>query len=115
MRIVSCGKTVVVSVDEKVYGAHHEYRVYPVTKVGDESVLAEIHFQKGPIKEVGLNGCQNEDLLDILIDRLSAFQVGAFACEENENALSGCRFALANLWKRTANRLDRGVEGQMQK
>lgn len=70
-----------------------------------------LKFQSGPIKEVGVNGITNEVLLAILIDRLSAFQRGPFACEENKIALSACTDALNILHERTQKRIQRGVEG----
>ena len=35
--------------------------------------VASICFQNGPIKENGVNGCQNEDLIAVVIDRLQQF------------------------------------------
>lgn len=70
-------------------------------------------FQNGPIKENGVNGCQNEDLLAIVIDRLEGFQSGDFACEDNHIALQYLRAALNSLEHRTVNRKARGVEGRL--
>jgi hypothetical protein len=73
-----------------------------------------IRFQNGPIKENGVNGCQNEDLLAIVIDRLEGFQSGELACEENQCALEHIRSALKCLNARTKDRQARGVEGTSQ-
>ena len=72
---------------------------------------ANVHFQNGPIKENGVNGCHNEDLIAIVIDRLRGFQCGDFACEENANALASLEEALMLLNIRTLGRINRGVEG----
>jgi hypothetical protein len=71
----------------------------------------EIHFQNGPIKEVGNNGITHEALLAIIEDRLAAFQSGPYACDENAIALQSVRHAQQILKQRTEKRLARGVEG----
>ena len=73
-----------------------------------------IKFQLGPVQEVGVNGCQIEDVLEVLERRLDGFQRGAFACEENSVALSHLRGAKAALLIRTRKRVVRGVEGRSQ-
>ena len=90
-------------------GAYHKYAVMDQ---GAKKLLAGIDFQNGGVKDEGVNGCQNEDLLAIVIDRLECFQAGEFACEENAVALASCKVALGMLDERTASRLKRGVEGQ---
>jgi len=93
-------------------GACHEYIIQDA--LGDET-FCEISFQNGPTKENGVNGCQNEDLLAIVIDRLEHFQKGEYACEENEAALGNVRQTMANLRARTDRRKARGVEGTSEK
>ena len=95
-------------------GACHKYRVYDPHYSDPDSLdatLAVIDFQNGPIQEVGVNGVQQEDLLAVVIDRLSAFQAGPFANNYNATALDHCKQALAALQQRTRDRLARGVEG----
>ena len=36
----------------------------------NQDVLCEIHFQEGPIKECGVNGVCNEDLINMVLERL---------------------------------------------
>ena len=91
-------------------GAYHKYAVMDQT---GKKLLAGIDFQNGGVKDEGVNGCQNKDLLAIVIDRLECFQAGEFACEENGWALSACKQALGFLQVRTASRTNRGVEGQV--
>ncbi len=55
---------------------------------------------------------QNEDLANIIIDRLAGFQSGDFACLENAEALVHFATGLAVLRKRTADREARNVEGK---
>lgn len=112
--------TKVVAIDEPEFGANHVYNVVR-TNVGvddingaivvDNPVLTTINFQKGPIKENGINGIHHEDLLAILLDRLNAFQATDFKCRENAIAIT--KLEEAGMWfnKRTADRLKRNVEG----
>lgn len=89
-------------------GAHHEYEV---VSVEDNRSLTEVSFQNGPIKENGVNGCHNEDLIAIVLDRLECFQAGKFKCYENNEAIESLQKALKWLRKRTDERIERGVEG----
>ena len=94
-------------------GACHEYRVIPMeSKPGMALSFAKMSFQSGPIKENGVNGCQNEDLLAIVADRLRYFQSGPFSCRENAVALTKIEEALLWLNKRTSDRIARNVEGK---
>jgi hypothetical protein len=98
-------------------GACHKYEVQPVLPLNgsdDFSPFATVIFQNGPIKEFGVNGCHNEDLIAIVIDRLQGFQSGDFKCRENAIALTKLEEALMWLRKRTQDRIDRGVEGTNQ-
>lgn len=70
-----------------------------------------ISFQRGPIKEYGINGISNEALLAIVEDRLIGFQSGEFASRENAVALTKIQEAMMWLHKRTLDRVARGVEG----
>ena len=96
-------------------GANHEYAISRVCTPCTMSPTAEfgsIKFQKGPVKENGVNGCFQEDLIAIVIDRLQCFQAGDFACRENALALTKLEEALHWLNHRTADRQVRGVEGK---
>jgi len=73
--------------------------------------FGHIKFQKGPVKENGVNGCHQEDLIAIVLDRLQCFQAGDFACRENALAITKLEEALHWLNHRTKDRVDRGVEG----
>lgn len=73
--------------------------------------LAEIHFQEGPIKECGVNGVNNEDLIAMVITRLEHFQNSDYRCRENALAITKLEEALLWLRKRTMDREVRGVEG----
>ena len=95
-------------------GACHEYTIETVnelTKYGDHATFGNIKFQNGPIKEFGVNGCHQEDLLLVVIDRLESFQAGPFSCRENALALTKLQEAVHWLNHRTTSRQLRGVEG----
>lgn len=94
--------------------ACHKYRVcptMPLNGVDDFTPFAVVDFQNGPIKENGVNGCHQEDLLAIVLDRLRSFQAGEYSCRENALAITKIEEAMHWLNHRTNERLNRGVEG----
>jgi hypothetical protein len=70
-------------------------------------------LQKGPIKEVGVNGCQIDTLIEASLMILEELNK-AYPCKENERAIHGLGQALYWLEKRKKNRETRGVEGTSQ-
>ena len=109
--------TTVVAADEpSIGGANHKYRVMMAvrcdkTKGEAGTGLCYVNFQKGPVKESGINGIHNEDLISIVMDRLDGFQNGEYACQENAAAKELLLEALDVLRIRTDRRKDAGVEG----
>lgn len=77
-----------------------------------QDLFGRIQFQNGPIKETGVNGCQIDDVLQIIVNRMRYFQCGDYACRENEVALKYLELAAQQLKQRTENRTIRGVKGQ---
>jgi hypothetical protein len=100
-------------------GAPHHYLIFggnPNGTIEDgPAVQLDILFQKGPIKETGLLGVTNESLLAVVADRLQCFQAGPYACADNAEALEHTLRAMSCLQRRTIERINRGVEGTMQK
>lgn len=76
-----------------------------------EVAIQRIHFQEGAIKEHGLNGVMNEDLIAMIICRLEHFNQTEFRCRENSMAITKLEEALLWLRKRTMGREKRGIEG----
>lgn len=116
-RIVSAGSTTQVLVLDRRGngGANHLYVIDSMATVGENETpdrFACVTFQNGAIQENGINGCHNEDLIAIVIDRLQGFQSGEFACRENALAITKLEEALMWLNKRTNDRIKRGVEGK---
>lgn len=101
--------TKVYATDEKQFNANHSFQV--VTSHIPNAVLQVVNFQKGAIKEYGVNGVMNEDLIVMVIDRLQSFQESDFKCRENAVAITKLEEALMWLRKRTQDREDIGVEG----
>lgn len=93
---------------EQQFNAPHYFEV---TNSETEELLQAIHFQEGPIKENGVNGVANEDLINMVITRLDGFQNSPFRCAENEQAKRCLIEALGWLRSRTLQREARGVEG----
>lgn len=96
---------------DMLFGAPHHFDVTDL----QGNLLSQIHFQEGPIKEMGVNGCCNEDLLNMVIKRLECFQKTEFSCRENALAITKLEEALMWLRKRTQERELRGVEGTSEK
>ena len=103
--------TQIYSENAKEYNSYHEYSIIAT---GTGETFADIKFQKGPIRETGVNGCHNEDLIAIVIDRLQGFQESSFACRENAIAITKLEEALLWLGKRTQDRRNKGIEGTSQ-
>lgn len=104
-------------------GAYHDYLILPVgaesmLEEGDSIDIAElggcwIEFQKGPrSEESSRHGVIDSDLLEIVRDRLTAFQNGPFACEYNQLALEYVEKALTALKQRVDDRIERNVLGK---
>ena len=94
-------------------GAYHDYQVK-----GDSAhyFVEEIRFQKGPRNaQDARRGVLDTDLMEIVRDRLKAFQDGPYACQENEHALFLVEQALVWMNRRTEDRIKRNVLGTMNK
>lgn len=100
-------------------GACHDYCV----ALDDSSQLLDIadtevyiQFQKGARKDGhARHGVLDVDLLEIVRDRLAAFQAGEFACRENAIALTHIEEALLWMNKRVEDRAERRVLGTYEK
>jgi hypothetical protein len=95
-------------------GASHEYDIELANATEGTITSVELNFQKGGIKEAGVNGVTHEALLAIVADRLECFQAGPYACGANEVALRAVHKAMEALKARTEERAARGVEGTSQ-
>jgi hypothetical protein len=74
-----------------------------------------ITWQRGALVDDGerqkANGAYVEGVISAAIDRLEHFQAGYFACDSNAAAIQSLNEALSHLESRTAERVERGVEG----
>ena len=94
-------------------GAYHDYSV---VRTDTQVILESIEFQKGPRNEPeSRHGVLDVDLLEIVRDRLKAFQSSGFACIENAQALLHIEEALMWLNRRTEDRIERNVLGTMER
>jgi hypothetical protein len=96
-------------------GANHEYLI-----VSDSGLQVpketKIQLQKGPRKEAdSINGVIDTDLLEIVRDRLKAFQAGPFSSRENACALTHIEEALMWMNRRVEDRIERDVLGRNEK
>lgn len=91
-------------------GANHRYAIeWP-----DDGAITGIvvEFQNGPVREAGVNGVTQEQLLAVVIDRLECFQAGPFPTFANAQALEHAKLAMEYLHDRTRDRVKRNVEGK---
>lgn len=79
--------------------------------MSNASDFINITFQKGPVAEVGVNGCQTEDVIEVLIDRLKSMNVPPYNTRETSLAITALEEADNWLQRRTRDRIRRGVEG----
>lgn len=81
--------------------------------VDDESNTIAFRIQKGPIKEVGVNGCQVDTIIEtagLIINFLDE----KYPCKENRMILGHLKEALIWSQKRKIDREKRNVEGTNQ-
>ena len=86
---------------------------YPIC-ITDKENMISFKIQNGPIKEVGMNGCQVGTLIcaaAIMIEKLDE----KFPSKWNEHCLDSLNDALRCLAERTQDRVKRGVEGKSEK
>jgi hypothetical protein len=74
-----------------------------------ENPFMRIVFQHGNPKEVGINGCRLEDVIEVVIQKLLDFQGRDLACEENHVALEHLVDAQEVLLARRRRREEQGV------
>lgn len=94
--------------DDFKFNAPHHFKI---KKVENDEIVTVIDMQEGPIKENGVNGCANEDLIAIVLQRLYSFQNSEYSCIENENAIKSLEETLKHLRSRTNKRIAEGTEG----
>ncbi len=96
-------------------GAYHTYMVN-LAGADEEACGVMIEFQRGPRKDPDArHGVLDSDLLEIVRDRLKAFQNGPMATEYNAQALRHIEEALMWMNRRVEDRIERQVLGTMEK
>lgn len=93
------------------YNAPHHFEVYADQGQPAPYLVGTVHFQEGAIKEHGVNGVCNEDLIAMVICRLEHFNKSEFSSRDNAMTITKLEEALLWLRKRTMGREQRGVEG----
>ena len=101
---------VILQVDK--LGAGGVWSEYYIRNVNNDlENLATISFNGDSNNQLGIRGCYEEDLIEIVIDRLMRFQQGELVCVENEMALKKFKDGVEFLRNRTNERKARGIEG----
>ena len=93
---------------EHLANAEKETEFSSFIKVAGQNVVFTI--QDGPINEVGVNGCQAQDMLEF-VKHLFVSLDNKFPCQENKNTITHLRKALYQQDQRNKDRIERGVEG----
>ena len=100
----------------KIIVEGHKYELSNFEKKDQQGQILQF-IQKEP-KEEGYtelntisDGTTNEELLEVLIDRMNFLQ-SKFPCRENALVITKLEESLMWLNKRTSDRLKRGVEGK---
>jgi len=87
-----------------------EIRPYNFIYVRHDVNSISFNLQNGPVKEVGVNGCQVDTMIEaakVIIEGLNA----KFPCRENAMVITKLDEALMWSLKRKSDREKRGVEG----
>lgn len=95
----------------KVMTCDDDHNVYCIVTEDENMMLCNLNFQRGPIAELGVNGINNEDLINIVVDRLQHFQETEYKCRENALAITKLEEALLWLRCRTMRRENEGKLG----
>ena len=92
-------------------------RAYPYADTSDPDAFIVVtkegvffKGQRGPVLEVGVNGCQIDDLVTFVVGTLQTFNK-KFPCRENSLAITKFQEGLMWLDARKKDREHRGVEG----
>jgi hypothetical protein len=78
-----------------------------------ENKFMTIQFQQGLPPEVGLNGVQVEDVIEVALAKLESYQLGLLSCSENEEAMHALNVAKDALKRRRQRRMLQGVFNTM--
>lgn len=68
-----------------------------------------VRFQHGLPPEVGINGVRVEDVIELAIAKLEAYEAGDLACSENRQAIESLAAAKDALKRRRQRRMLQGV------
>lgn len=105
-KVADDGAYALYALDSPELGPNHLYRCE--TKDEDDDLV--VHFQEGPVQEVGVNGVPDILLAYMLRDRMAYFRKN-YPCAFNVKALKAINKFIDALNERTADRKKRGVEG----
>lgn len=113
--------------EKGVGGASHDYMIVKsgsatydkeedAIRVQPDDVIEALHFQEGARKDPNsIEGVTDQDLLEIVRDRLRGFQSGDMPTRETACALTHIEEALMWLNKRIEDRIERNVLGTYEK
>lgn len=95
-------------------GAPTQYRLALGLPGQETGTSVMLKFQNGSLKDTGPNGITLQAIIAVCIDRLQEFQKNPkVSCRENAIAQTYLETALLWMHKRTQDRVERGVEGEV--
>lgn len=95
----------------KVLQEGHKYELESFEGSEPQTIQFIYKVAEGEALQTVTDGTTNEEVLDVLIDRLTYLN-DKFPCDENENAIDHLLEAKMQLVKRTRDRIHRRVEGK---
>lgn len=95
----------------KVLQEGHKYELESFEGSEPQTIQFIYKVAEGEALQTVTDGTTNEEVLDVLIDRLTYLN-DKFPCDENENAIDHLLEAKMQLVKRTRDRINRRVEGK---
>ena len=75
-----------------------------------KDLYGQIKWQEGTQREVGINGLQVHEALDVITEKVEEYN-DAFPCEENERTIKAINEAIGAQLERTERRIKQGIEG----
>lgn len=81
--------------------------------ISEDGAMISFTLQQGPIKEIGVNGCQVDTIIEAAMMILQGLDEKS-PCPENALAINSLENALIHLEMRKRDRTQRGTEGTNQ-
>lgn len=95
----------------KAYETLKEHGLNPYIEIDHDTNTVSFKIQDGPIKEVGENGCQVDDVISVALAMLTGLDA-QHPCDENKDAIIRLTEAKLALTRRHIRRVKQNIEGR---